>query len=254
MHLMLTSTFDTGLQSSFLEDFQTQRTHVIDVIRRNAANITSFLCVEAKALLVNSQATSGSWASELGVAAVVRENHPDQISRCSACFQVITQYETRTGTRFTHVIRSRPDLRWFADLPNWGRLSRTTAVIVRARLLTSMPPRKVSEHALAFWANRSCGAMASWAHENTAQNMQRHRIKECLLADDQWAIFPRALAQMVYGDRNGNARLDNADSTHLTTFRTQFGSLPVREYESACGFPSWHKGRAEQSSPSQGRF
>ena len=72
MHLMLTSTFDTGLQSSFLEDFQTQRTHVIDVIRRNSANITSFLCVEAKALLVNSQATSGSWASELGVVAVVR--------------------------------------------------------------------------------------------------------------------------------------------------------------------------------------
>lgn len=177
--------------------------HVVRVLRREAANVDTFICTDSVASLPDDVTKGLRVVSTLvGAAAGERD-------RLAQCFHFALHYERQAAERrfppwWSHVLRARPDQSWLADMPALTQLE-PDAISLRARMLAVDGAVVTADHMSWY----SCGLLAGASHlEPTCAPSNALALQRlpCALADDQWAVVPRRWASVYFlGDLNAGA-------------------------------------------------
>ena len=112
--------------------------------------------------------------------------HNVQYARAADCYRAALRSAADRGRNFTHIIRTRPDSIWYANMP---RISTLAPVAVSLRARSVFANITLHEDAASWWNvcnNRAiCNAL-------TPKDMR------CLEPDDQFAVVPVILAPTYF--------------------------------------------------------
>ena len=242
--------------------------HVVGPLERAGHEVHSLLCLDAA---LNSSGTPDWFRGSLRVRheAVLklprsrrRKNHVHGVepgTRRLACQLELEAYEVRVGMgegrspALGHVLLTRPDAIWYADLPPLSNIS-PSGITTRARALRSAHggeahPVPLLAASNPEWFDQHCRISGNSNQRNSSQRPSpaaRHApacpANGCILADDQFIAMPRSIAH-IYFAAAAAALLQNASLRPAPLQRNRSRKSSWRAMGSCSGclqlFPSY---------------
>ena len=212
--------------------------HVLQpLVGEQGAAVTGFLCGAARQ---SGSAEARGWISVFAPSHLsVVESGPgvrDQWQRLQSCFVAARRFEVDNSRGFTHFIRGRPDLQWYAHMPPLASVD-PLAVTLRARELLYAEPTRSEAAALSAWwtPDGTCEgfrqtilsrAKAALVNE-TRDRMRTLGISTCACVDDQMAIVPSHLGSAYFSNElnQSDGHLEGNTASRANAARTSYGAF-----------------------------
>ena len=123
-------------------------------------------------------------------------DYTNQYPRMESCYLEARELETEYHYKFTHFIRTRPDIEWKAPMTSLLHLP-SDYVSVRARIAIFSPPRMVPDDSFSWHRNGPKNHFPS-CYPETIPDGHLYGITQCALLDDQFFVAPEHLASALF--------------------------------------------------------
>lgn len=148
-----------------------------------------------------------------------------QWARLRLCFAHAVAHEfssTDSSIRFTHFIRGRPDEEWFQPLPSLHHALAHSTVAVRALMLH-----------LGVWRKSYVDGAALVGGNCNVSPGCSSRLGACMVADDQFALVPRAYASAYFAQCRASDEHPEMVARRRASALPKAGSPQAREHRNA---------------------